>query len=250
MKRVLFSALLVGIIGVQAVPATEAGDDEHVRITRAALDGKEVQLNDDYFIKIRLISKDEFTLKQKESTRLGHKPYEKIEDISKVQKILGNNFKVFTEFEKSVGGDITFELTTYEMTFKDGTKKRFGQKDEIGFIAYYPEVEVMLFEGGHTSDYSVDLNDSTKVSERVGNPSRYSVSPDKKFRLNGYHTGQGYYVNFLEKWNPLKKKYEFIGNLDEDFDYTWPWFWSNNHKAISWDYFFENVYYEIEIVRK
>jgi hypothetical protein len=163
----------------------------------------------------------------------------------------------------------------YEITFKDGTKKHLDA--DYGFIAWYPQLEILLFEGGHASDQPFDLNDSRSevtfpedfpYNVRIGNPYYHSVSPDSRWRINGFHDGQDCAVHFLEKWNKSKEKYEIIGWLygyDNrlynhyifDFCYAGNWFWTSRNTAIftnlgdAENEYFENTkFYEMEIIEK
>lgn len=80
----------------------------------------------------------------------------------------------------------------------------------IGFYRYYPTEEILLFEGGHSSDFAIDLRTGTVGAEQVGNPAYLIYAPGQQFRLNGYFPGQecstyfiqrlegGYYQHFTE----------------------------------------------------
>ena len=211
----------------------------------------EFKLNEYYSVKISQISEREYIAKEKESEHLQHKPYEVITDIAKVQKLLDRRLKVFEIEEYAEYGN-----REYEITFKDGTKKRLEYYN-YGFVAYFPQLEILLFEGGHSSDQPFDLNNSNYAITfgdnfpyhiRIGNPYYHSVSPDRQFRINGFHDGQDCLWRFWEKWNPLEKKYEFINylwgeNHQFDFCYSYGWFWTSNNKVLFRKY--EN-YYEIE----
>jgi len=243
------------------------------------LDFKEIKLSDDYSVRFRQLSEGEYIARMFETAHLRHKPYREIKDVAEAQRMLGSRLKVADNPDHE-------GLKNYEITFNDNTKKKFIDSD-IGFVAYYPDVEVLLFEGGHASDYPLDLNDS--ANERVGNPQYHALSPDKKFRINGYYNGQECSPDFLEKWNKSKNKFEFINHFDVfsfgtvgdndhsslnddnpnaagcpeeecnsdhnenqkfDFCYNGGWFWINNHKVLFMNYKYNRLYYEMEIVEK
>lgn len=199
-------------------------------------ENKEVRLNESYAVRLRPIPQSEYVVKQWESTQLRSKPYKAITDIDEVYKLLGNKLKVIEQKEE----DYTY--TEYEITFKDGAKKRLDT--DYYFDAYYPEVEVLYFIGGHESDQPFDLNDSKK--EHVGVPSYYCLSPDKQLRISGYHDGQDCVVRFLESWNKSKKSYEFISYLGSGFCYADGLFWVSNSKFLFRSF---GGYTEMEIIK-
>ena len=138
----------------------------------------EIRINDSLSIRIRSISKEEYETRKQAAEHLRHKPYRKIEDLAKVQKILGRRLKVIP---KDYGGRIVKE---FEITFDDGTKEYKEYLDlEFVFYAYYPELRILCFDsaGGYSK---VDFN--TNSEEWNGNisPEEWSVSPDKQLRIN------------------------------------------------------------------
>ena len=201
----------------------------------------EFKLNDFYSVKLRQISENEYTNQKEKSEQLRHKPYEVITDIAEAQKMLGERLIFFEMIEDDV-------LYDKEITFNDNTKKRFTW--EVEFVAYYPELQVLLFQYDSGGDYSIDLSDS--ANEHVGNPQYHVVSPDKQFRINaeGPDVVREGYAYFLEKWNPEKKKYEFIDYFSDEntiFYYSHDWFWTSNSTTLfsrGW----EERYYEMELI--
>ena len=101
----------------------------------------EIRINDSLSIRIRSISKEEYETRKQAAEHLRHKPYRKIEDLAKVQKILGRRLKVIP---KDYGGRIVKE---FEITFDDGTKEYKEYLDlEFVFYAYYPELRILCFD--------------------------------------------------------------------------------------------------------
>ena len=88
--------------------------------------------------------------------------------------------------------------------------------DYLGFIAYYPEIDVILFEGGHTSDVAYSLR-TGEGREIVGNPDTYYVSDNKEFRISGYFPGQECYTYYVQQ-----KDDESYRNLFEINSYLFP----------------------------
>jgi len=213
----------------------------------------EFQLNDHYSVKLRQISESEYTARKNESEHLRHKPYEVITDLQEAQKMFGKKMKYLKLLPVSKK-DKLYMIGT-EITFKDGTKKRLDL--EYGFMAYFPDLNVLLFTGRHESDYPIDLNDSRNVDMNItGNPYRHAVSPDKQWRINGLYGGQEGIRYWLEKWNPKRKKYDFLANISGiNNDITPPfyahsnWFWTSNSTALfKYGWWEDAGYYEMEII--
>lgn len=116
------------------------------------------------------------------------------------------------------------------------------------FVAFYPEVEVLIIKDVADGDYSIDLNDSTV--EYPGNPALYAVSPDRQWRINGYYSGGAVdsEIYWLEKWNQSKDKYEYIHHFDER--YSADWFWTDNDTVLFKSYNGGEYYYEMKVVVK
>ncbi|WP_165749988.1 SH3 domain-containing protein [Cellulophaga sp. Z1A5H] len=77
-----------------------------------------------------------------------------------------------------------------EIILENGQVLRINQEsNDYEFVAYYPTEEIILFEGGHTSDYSISIRTGESL-ETVGNPKYIVASPTKKMRLNGWFPGQ------------------------------------------------------------
>lgn len=209
-----------------------------------------------YFIKLRQITKDKYTEWQIESEHLRNKPYKVVSDIAATQEILGERLQLF---DRKVGGT-DFNYFECEIMFNDGIKKRVDI--EYGFVAYFPQLEILLFEGANSTSQVFDLNDSNTIPDfdfphriRIGNPYYHSVSPDKQLRVNGlFDGGNDCMIYFLEKWDAANEKYEYIGLLLRDendstkFCDANNWFWMSNNKALfktGWEDDYSH-YYEIE----
>ncbi|WP_158974273.1 SH3 domain-containing protein [Cellulophaga sp. L1A9] len=117
------------------------------------------------------------------------------------------------EAEKLLASKVRWKNVPYlgrsidEIILENGQVLRINQKNnDYGFVAYYPTEEIILFEGGHTSDYSISLKTGESL-ETVGNPEYIVASPNKKLRLNGWFPGQECSSYFFQ---------EHVGN-----DYTY-----------------------------
>ena len=205
------------------------------------------ELNNHYSIMLKQISESEYTTQKNEAEHLRHKPYKVITDFKEAQKMLGRKMKIFERQE----GEYKFIET--EITFKDGTKRRFDWTFKDGFRAYFPKLNVLLLEAEATGDWQIDLNESREEATK-GNPYNHAVSPDKQLRINGYYIGgaaEGCEY-WLEKWNTKKKKYDFFAPFEGFiFYFSRDWFWTNNSTVLfrygCWE---ECQYYEMEIIEK
>ncbi len=177
----------------------------------------EIRINDSLSIRIRSIPKEEYETRKQAAEHLRHKPYKKIEDLAKVQKMLGRRLKVIP---KEYGNRIVNE---FEITFNNGTK--VYRDLEFLFSAYYPELRILLFDSDAGYN-TVDFN--TNSAEWNGNisPEEWSVSPDKQLRINADGPdaiARDGYSYFIEKWNREKSRYEHVGDLFWAGDMTWSW---------------------------
>jgi len=208
-----------------------------------------VPLNNLYSFNLKQISESEYNAQKKVSEHLRYKPYKIVAGIAEAQKLLNKRIKGVKVEEAS--------FDQLEVTYKDGVKKVLNviwlgwNKENNNFLAYYPEVGVLILEHEASGEYPVDLNDS--ANEHAGNPKYHAISPDRQFRINGYCPGGAVDgMNYwLEKWNKSTKKYDFIGYFnDEDaiFDYSKDWFWTSNSKALFRYWGSDARYYEIEVI--
>lgn len=69
---------------------------------------------------------------------------------------------------------------------------------EYEFVAYYPSLEIMVFEGLHSNDFSISLRTGESL-ETVGNPDYIVHSPSGKYRLNGWFPGQECSSYFIQE---------------------------------------------------
>lgn len=132
----------------------------------------------DYSLTIELLDSVQYYA---EKAKVNYKPdkIEKIIDFAKAKKML-NGVVEFIEGEHYVG--------YRRILFRNGDTYT-DRYEEEGFVAYYPTEDIILFEGGHTSDVSFNLKNGQRTVE-TGNPEYIVTSPNKKFRLNGFYDGQ------------------------------------------------------------
>ena len=105
---------------------------------------KEIKLNDRYSVRLRQVRQSEYIIRKWQSEHLRHEPYKVITDLKEAQKMLGKKMKIVERQEEE------WKFIETEITFMDGMKKRLDQEYE--FVAFFPEVNILLFAGGHGSD--------------------------------------------------------------------------------------------------
>lgn len=146
--------------------------------------------------------------KTKNSANYQKKKPKKITDFNEAQKYL----KGIVEFNQNK------EFTEYQIVkninFRNG-KKLEDKSEENSFIAYFPEEDILLCEGGHSTDVSFNLSNG-KLTEETGNPDEIVASPNNKFRLNGHYGGQECFSYFIEQ--KTKGQFDKIIQLDEEFE--------------------------------
>lgn len=107
---------------------------------------------------------------------------------------------------------------------------------DFGFVAYYPSEEILLFEGGHSSDFSISIRTGESL-ETVGNPEYIIHSPSGKYRLNGWFPGQECSSYFFQE--KIEDEYTYITAFAEgtetmgsDLCYFKKFAWLNDGKFI------------------
>lgn len=164
-----------------------------------------VTLDEDniYNVRIEKIDSIQF-FKAKEQAPKPHAKPTKITDFNTAKKML----KGVVKFGSSLSG----EDGVHTIYFKNG--KKYVYNDIGGFIAYYPNENILLCEGGHSIDVSFNLKNG-KQTEQTGNPELMVTSPSKEFRLNAFFGGQLCNINFIQK--KIHNEYENIIDLDKYF---------------------------------
>lgn len=134
------------------------------------------------------------------------KQMEKITDFKTVQKLLAGT----VEFKETDG-----YLNIKKIRFRNGTLlENSDQLSESTFAAYFPTEEILLLEGGHTTDVSFDL-ETGQTTYDAGNPDLVITSPTEKYRLNRVFEGQECFYHFLQE--NKNGKFRKIHELDTVF---------------------------------
>lgn len=117
---------------------------------------------------------------------------------------------------------------------------------DAGFVRYYPTEDIVLCEGGHSSDFSIDLANAVVGPDLVGNPEYILLSPSGKYRLNGWFPGQECSDYFLQK--KTTQGYQLMARIPmhiskEGFDFCTlkDEFWKDDTSL-----YFRNVYFGID----
>lgn len=175
-------------------------------------------------IEIEKINKDQFS-SAKQQEKLS-KPVEKITDYKTIQKQLAG----IVDFYEADG-----YLGINKINFRNGASvEDEEQLRECSFVAYFPDEDILLLEGGHTTDVSFDLGTGQSTYD-VGNPGIATVSPHAKYRLNKVFEGQQCFEHFIQK--KQRNKFQKIAGLNEIFEKkTGKWlcmiekeFWIDDH---------------------
>ncbi|MFK8375942.1 hypothetical protein [Capnocytophaga canimorsus] len=147
--------------------------------------------NEDLPLEIHQISEKEFHTAQSKATKSDSIP--KITNFAEAEKLL----KDIITFRK----DRDWTHFPQEIRFRNGLKLDtiYDLLNEIGFAAYFPTEDIVLFEGGHSSDVSFNLSNG-KQTEEVGNPDFVVASPNNKVRLNGFYGGQECVFYFIQQY--------------------------------------------------
>ena len=196
---IIFSLLMTNFIFAQEIDKSEE-----------TLEAKEIKLNDSFSFQSKLITVEEYTARKEQSAHLRHKPYKAITDVVKAKKMLGRRLKVIDKkWDDGNGNNGSYR--EHEITLKNGNKKHLDF--EFEFVAYYPELKILLFDtpGGY---YSVNFNNN--LIESSLSPEYHSVSPNKRLRINAVcpdNLAKEDFTYFIEKWNNSRKEYEHIGDL-------------------------------------
>ncbi|WP_153391557.1 hypothetical protein [Chryseobacterium vaccae] len=134
----------------------------------------------------------------------------KIENFDEARKLL----KGVVEFsEKDEYGE---NQAVKKIRFRNG--KIFQNENDFDgefFVAYFPGEDILLCEGGHTTDVSFNLKNGLQT-EDTGNPDMIVNSPGKAFRLNGHFGGQECSFYFIQR--KINNEYVKIIQLDKEFE--------------------------------
>lgn len=205
-----------------------------------------------YSIKVYEIDSIEFKENWKKSPARDKKVLE-ITDANEIR----NRLKGVVDFYNN--SEFPNDLVVKLIHFRNG--KQLDTAHDYVFwkvLAYFPEEDVLLCEGGHTADVSYNLKNG-KETEETGNPRIYTYSPQNTFRLNGYFGGQDCYSYFIQR--KIKGEYTTVIDLDKEFERltnsglceVGESFWADEStlyliKLDMYDYGYTKQYFRIELI--
>jgi len=146
-------------------------------------------------LSITRIDSTEF-LEAKRKAHFENKTYKVIRDFITAKKML-KGIVSFGDYENSEWIENDTGESVIEITPLNG-KKVIKAEPETYFVAYYPELDILLCEGGHTIDVSYNLL-TGETTEDTGNPEFIVPSSDGTLRLNGHYDGQECYTTFIQQ---------------------------------------------------
>ena len=170
----------------------------------------------------------------KEKTNIQKRTLEEITNLEQARKMLKGRV-VRVKYDEETDECIEDELGNFisKIVCDNGKTYSYNSYQLLWFVAYYPQQDVLLCEGGHTSDVSFNLTTGAE-REDVGNPRYYVYSSSEKYLLNGYDDGQECSAYFIqEKIGGQYQKIIFLERLFEDeIDFRFCWildaFWEND----------------------
>ncbi|MBJ2175856.1 SH3 domain-containing protein [Aureibaculum sp. A20] len=134
-------------------------------------------------IEIETISENEFKAYHAKSIQNKSDRYE-VTDNAKIKSLLLNK-ATWTPLD-----DLNEYLILDALKLDNGQYLKINQEsNDYSVIAYYPSEEILLFEGGHTSDYSISIKTGETLTT-VGNPEYIIKSAYDDLQLNGHFPGQ------------------------------------------------------------
>lgn len=205
MKKILFLLTLAAVSSCQFFGKKETPQEEPSQVSDSLVQEEPPTIfptpksfqQEDMPLEIKNILEADF--KQAKQKALTPKPLEKITDFDKVQELL----KEVVTFERR-GQAPDYYYGIRRINFANGITYEAQEIEEF-FVAYFPSEDILLCQGGHTSDVSFHLKTGRRT-EQVGNPDEIVPSPSGKYRLNAYYTGQECLRYFIQKQNNGWKK--------------------------------------------
>lgn len=191
-----------------------------------------------------------------------NRSYEAITDFAHAREFLGEKMKPVLTVDPETGEPLSAMV---EITYNDGTTKTIDWLYDFenypdAFYAYYPELDLLIFEGEAGGDEIIDFNDSSSGRE-VGNPAQTATSPDGEWRVTGYYPGGAADTDewWLERCNPSNEKYEMALDFKNNYrvgeaptfrmpEYINGWFWVDDRTVFFKSQFAKGNYYRLELI--
>ncbi|MEP2278346.1 SH3 domain-containing protein [Maribacter sp.] len=157
----------------------------------------------------------------------------KIENLDSIKSILKNRIEWVTEFSED---EYEREDAIKSIFTDNGQKLRISQiGNDYGFSeghsGYYPEYDILLLEGGHSSDMCFSIK-TGETDLTIGNPEYIIPSPKNTYRLNGSFGGQECISYFFQKRD--NEKFIYLTKFGWDYDICEfeEFYWINENEFI------------------
>jgi hypothetical protein len=184
MKK-LFCLLLIAFVMHSCTECRKQGENKSKLLTNETWE----VTKDNYAIIIEVLDSSQFYT-DKNTIKNTKKQLEKITHFETAKKMLNG----VVEFYDDNGDGESHRLR--KILFRNGDI--LSNSEDNYFVAYYPSEDVILFEGGHSTDVSFNLKNG-RQTEEAGNPDYVVASPNNEFRLNGFYDGQECVSYFIQK---------------------------------------------------
>ena len=207
-------------------------DDNIIAYQGYVFDGYLKKMKLDNSITITKIDKSKYEDLLKDATTHVNKP-KSIRHRDSIEAILRGRVEWFPTDDEDKN---IMEGTIKSITKANGQKLMINEdsadfylNEEFG--GYYPEYDILVLEGGHTSDMSFSLQTGA-TTETVGNPEYIIASPQNTYRLNGFFGGQECISYFFQKKVDGKFTYLTEFDLDNDLCRFKTFYWITETKFI------------------
>lgn len=161
--------------------------------------------------RVQRITSDEFRQLYNKHYIKPSKPVRKMEEVD---RLLGKKLKFTYKTHIYDNSYTNSKDTLYSLIeLRKGKEFRFLFNIECGgFTAYYPRERIIVYEGGHCSEYAIFVDNG----EPAYNPESSAVSPhDKRYRVGGLFSGQENIDYSIERYNAKTKRYQQLCYLYE-----------------------------------
>jgi hypothetical protein len=157
-----------------------------------------------------------------------------------------SNFRKITEMDSiltALDGRVSWQTMEYRsdtipdtLRFANGIAVKIDDdRFEYWIRAYYPDEDLLMFTGGHESDFSISMHTGETI-ETAGNPEYIRTSPTGKTRLNGIDFGHGCIHYFFQEVDGNNRRYlcDFKESFGLSFSLCWfeEFYWMTDYAFI------------------
>lgn len=187
------------------------------------------------------INHNEYIELLKNISKKNYKP-QKISDLDSIKRILKN---------RVVWGDNENDDFIKSIVTEKGQKLILNDKSNDcgfseGWSGYYPEYDILVLEGGHSSDMCFSIK-TGETDLTIGNPEYIIPSPKNTYRLNGSFGGQECISYFFQKKD--NEKFIYLTEFGWDYDICEfeEFYWINENEFIYIKKYHEEGYFRGKI---